>query len=763
MTNYQVVGTDVPRIDGEPKASGAARYAADLSVPNMLHGAILRGRHPHARILNVDVEKARRLSGVRAVVTARDVPPVRFGITIYDACLFEPEKVRYLGNEIAAVAAIDADTAQEALSLIEVEYEELPAVFDPVEAMRPDAPVIHEEAHTYESTFDVAGRRGNVACRTTFAHGDLEQGLREADEVIENTFRTQQNHQTYLEPHASLAEPDGSGGVTVWVNVQGVFLAQERISRVLGIPLAKIRVIGTAVGGGFGGKKPRTDPYAALLALKTGNPVRVLFTRDEEFTAGFPRHPATIRIRDGVKRDGRITAREAELIYDTGAYTDHGPTVAALGAAYAKGPYRIPNVRLESSTVYTNKPISGAFRGYGNPQSAFAVESQMDMVAGALGIDPLDFRRINALEDGDMLSNGQRFPRVLLKDTLEAARRRVDWQGPVPGRTGKRRGRGVACGQHHAGGLTSSATVKVMEDGSIQVASGVIEIGAGQTTMAAIVAAEEISVGVEDVRLVSGDTDATPFEFYSAASRITYNVGNVVRMASADAKRQLIERASDILEVPVEDLIAQNQRVFMPGSPERGLTYGQIVKDGHLKKGGPILGRGVFDPHGPPTVPEFMEGNPRKPMMVMTFCTQIAEVEVDVETGEVEILRLVCVHDVGQVINLGAIQGQIEGGVTQGVGYALIEEVVYEGGVVSNPTLVDYKIPNILDTPPIEYEFIEEPDPTGPFGAKGVGEAVLVPTAAAIANAVEDAVGARVTDLPITPERVLAALNSRAD
>ena len=356
-----------------------------------------------------------------------------------------------------------------------------------------------------------------------------------------------------------------------------------------------------------------------------------------------------------MKRDGRITAREAELIYDTGAYTDHGPTVAALGAAYAKGPYRIPNVRLESSTVYTNKPISGAFRGYGNPQSAFAVESQMDMVAGALGIDPLDFRRINALEDGDMLSNGQRFPRVLLKDTLEAARRRVDWQGPVPGRTGKRRGRGVACGQHHAGGLTSSATVKVMEDGSIQVASGVIEIGAGQTTMAAIVAAEEISVGVEDVRLVSGDTDATPFEFYSAASRITYNVGNVVRMASADAKRQLIERASDILEVPVEDLIAQNQRVFMPGSPERGLTYGQIVKDGHLKKGGPILGRGVFDPHGPPTVPEFMEGNPRKPMMVMTFCTQIAEVEVDVETGEVEILRLVVSMDVGQVINLGAI------------------------------------------------------------------------------------------------------------
>ncbi|MBI2880481.1 MAG: molybdopterin-dependent oxidoreductase [Candidatus Tectomicrobia bacterium] len=529
----------------------------------------------------------------------------------------------------------------------------------------------------------------------------------------------------------------------------------------LGLPLTKVRVIGTAVGGGFGGKKPRTDPYAALLALRTGKPVRVQFTRDEEFVAGFPRHPTIIHLRTGAKRDGRLTAREARLYYDTGAYTDHGPTVAALGAIYAKGPYRIPNVRLESFTIYTHKTISGAFRGYGNPQSAFAVESQMDIMARDLGFDPVDFRRRNALEDGDMLANGQRFPRIWLKRTLDAAARRAMWQERIPPGNHKRRGRGVACGQHHAGGLTSSATVKVMEDGTVQAASGVIEIGAGQVTMAAMVAAEELSVDVEDVRLVSADTDGTPFEYYSAASRITYNVGNAVRLAAADAKRQLLERASEILEVPAEDLAVENQRVFMPGAPEKGLAFGQIVKEGHTKKGGPILGRGVFDPHGPPVVADYMDGNPRKPMLVMTFCTHVAEVEVDVETGQVEILRLFCVHDVGRVINQGAIEGQVEGGVTQGVGFALMEEVVYSGGVVTNPTLADYKVPNILDAPRVECEFIEEPEPTGPFGAKGVAEAVLVPTAAAIANAVFDAVGVRVMDLPLTPEKVLAGLNAK--
>ncbi|MFQ5915832.1 MAG: xanthine dehydrogenase family protein molybdopterin-binding subunit [Nitrospinota bacterium] len=763
MSVHSIIGKDIPRIDGAPKASGEAKYAADLDIPGTLCGRILRSRHPHARILNIDTRRAERLRGVKAVVSSRNTPLVYYGTTIFDQFLFDPEKVRYLGDEVAAVAAADPDTAEEALSLIEVEYEELPAVFDVMEAIQPGAPLVHEDSHKYDSTFKVRGRQRNIACSTWFGHGDVEVGFQESDEVFEHTFATHQNHQTYLEPHAALAQPDGQGGVTVWVSTQGVFSSQSLIARVLQLPLTKVRVVGAIVGGGFGGKKPRVEMYAALLALRSGRPVRLQFTRDEDFVAGLPRHPTTIQIRTGVKRNGRLVARDAKLYYDTGAYTDHGPTIAAGGALYAKGAYRIPHVNVESFTVYTNKTISSAFRGYGCPQSTFAGESQMDIIARELGIDPLDLRRTNGMDHGDSLVNGQKLAQVWLKKTLDSAARRADWQGSLPqAKDGKRRGRGIACGMHVSGGLSSSANVKVMEDGTIQVSSGVIEIGAGQLTMAAMIAAEELGVGVEDVRLVSADTDATPFEYYTAASRVTYNVGNVVRLAAADAKKQLLERASELMEVPVEDLAVAHKRIYLPGAPERGMTIGQVAKGALTKKGGPILGRGIFEAVGPPALADCQDGSPRKGVTTMTFCTHIAEVEVDEETGQVEVLRLICAHDVGQVINLGGIVGQLQGGVTQGFGYTLIEEVVYSGGVITNPSLVDYKVPNILDVPPIEYDFIEEPEPTGPFGAKGFSEAVLVPTAPAIANAIHDAVGIRVKDLPLTAEKILSGLQAKA-
>ncbi|MDP7386044.1 MAG: molybdopterin-dependent oxidoreductase [Nitrospinota bacterium] len=412
-----------------------------------------------------------------------------------------------------------------------------------------------------------------------------------------------QDLRTYLESHTALAIPDGQGGLTIRVNTQGVFYSQGLISKVLKLPFSKVRVIGSAVGGGFGGKKSRVEMYAALLALQAGKPVRMQFTRDEEFIASLPRHPAVIEIRSGVKRDGRLTAREAKLYYDTGAYTGHGPMIVACGAIYAKGVYRIPHVRTVGYTVYTNKAISGAFRGYGNPQSTFAVESHMDAVARELGIDPLDLRRINGMEHGDSLANGQKMPGVWLKKTLEDAARCVSWEADIPGGDGGhsvRRGRGIACGMNVSGGLSSSAIVKMMEDGTIQVVSGVIEVGAGQLTMAAQVAAEELGIGIEDVRVVSADTDATPFENHTAASRVTYNVGNVVRLAAADAKRQLLDRASDLLEVPVGDLRVEDKQVLMPGAPGKGMTFGEIVKAAHVKRGGPIMGRGVFDAVAPP-------------------------------------------------------------------------------------------------------------------------------------------------------------------
>ena len=762
MSEYKVLGRDIPRIDGAPKASGGAKYTADIHLPETLCGRILRSRHPHARILNLDTRKAERLPGVKAVISSKNTPDIHYGVTIFDQRLFDPEKVRYLGDEIAAVAATDPDIAEEALSLIEVEYEELPAVFNSIEAMKPDAPLVHEDSGQYTSTFDVKGRTGNVVCRTWFGYGDVEKGLAESDEVFEHTFSTQQNHQTYLEPHASLAQPDGQDGLTVWSSTQGVFNLQALLAKVWALPMTKVRVVGAIVGGGFGGKKPRADMYAAGLALRSGKPVLLQFTRDEDFIAGLPRHPTTTKIRTGVKRDGRLMAREAKLYYDTGAYADHGPTIAAGGAFYARGVYRVPNVRAEAYTVYTNKPISGAFRGYGAPQSIFAGESQMDIIARELDIDPLDLRRLNAMDHGDSLVNGQKLNEVWLKKTLDSAARHADWDGkPLSSGNGKRRGRGAASGMHVSGGLSSSANVKVMDDGTVQVSSGVIEIGAGQITMVAMVAAEELGVGVDDVRVVSADTDATPFEYYTAASRVTYNVGNVVRLAAEDAKRQLVERAAHVLEVPAEDLAVADKKVFMPGAPERTMTFAKLSKAKGPKGGGPILGRGVFEAQGPPVNVDCIDGNPRPGIATMTFCTHIAEVEVDEETGEVEVLRLICSHDVGQIINLGGIIGQLQGGVTQGLGFALIEEVVYSGGVIENPSLVDYKVPNILDVPPIVYDFIEEPEPTGPFGAKGFSEAVLVPTAAAIANAVEDAIGVRVNDLPITPEKVLQGFQAK--
>ncbi len=763
MSDYKVLGKDIPRIDGLPKASGNAIYTADMNIHGTLVGRILRSRYPHARILNIDTSRAEGLPGVKAVISSKNIPLVYYGTTIFDQMLFDPEKVRYLGDEVAAVAATDSDIAEEALSLIDVEYEELPAVFDPLEALEPDAPMVHEDSSQYASTFEVAGREGNVACTTWFGHGDVEKGFAESDEVFEHNFSTHQNHQTYLEPHASLAQPDGQGGLTIWSSTQGVFTVQTLIAKVLEISMTKVRVIGSTVGGGFGGKKPRTDMYAAAMAMASGKPVLVQFTRDEDFIAGLPRHPTVTRIKSGVMRDGRVVARQARLYYDTGAYSDHGPTIAAGGAFYARGVYNIPNADIKAYTVYTNKTISSAFRGYGCPQATFAVESHMDIIANELGIEPIELRRMNGMDHGDTLVNGQKLEEVWLKKTLDNAARHAGWETRRPASAnGRKRGRGIASGMHVSGGLSSSANIKIMDDGTVQVCSGVIEIGAGQVTMAAMVAAEELGVSVDDIRVISADTDGTPFEYYTAASRVTFNVGNVVRLAAADAKNQLLERAAHVMEVPVEDLAVADKKVFMPGAPERSMTFAQLTKARVPNKSGPILARGVFQAEGPPVNVDCMDGNPRPGVASMSFCTHIAEVEVDEETGEVEVTRLICSHDVGQVINLGGIIGQLQGGVIQGLGYALIEEVRYSGGVIENPSLVDYKIPNILDMPAIVHDFVEEPEPTGPFGAKGFSEAVLVPTAAAIASAVYDAVGVRIHDLPVTAEKVLDGLNAKA-
>jgi len=759
MSEYAVLGKDFPRVDGSPKVTGESQYAADLSLPGCLTGRILRSPHSHARILNIDTSRAEKVKGVKLVVTGKDFPRVYFGQWIFDETLFARDKVRYVGDEVAAVAAIDEDTAREALDLIRVDYEELPAVFDPEEALKSDAPLVHEDFAKHQSLFHVMDRKGNQVCKVRFHYGNIELGFSEADEIIENDFRTHSNHPMYLETHATLVNCDTQGNLTVWLTTQSVFKAQEVIGKLLDMPLSRIRVIGSTVGGGFGGKKPRVEHYAAAMAYKVRKPIQIVLSREEDLETTFQRHPTITHIKTGIKKDGTLTAWDFRTIMDTGAYADHGPSIMAMCAFHARGPYKTPHVNIEGRLVYTNKTICGAFRGYGNPQANWAVESQMDMISRTMGIDPLELRRRNPMGDGDPMVNGQRYPEVRIRETLDQAAQACGWgktrKGPF---NGKKRGIGIACGSHPSGGMGSSAVVKVMADGTAQVLSGVIEIGPGEYTIAAQVAAETLGIPFEKIRMVTADTDATPYENITAASRITFNVGHAVRLASEDARNELLRRAAEMLEADVDDLKIEKERVFMASAPDRGLSYAQVAKAANLHKDGPIVGKGSYAPKPPPPALENIEGSAIRDFPTHGFVTHIAEVEVDQETGEVEILRMVCSHDIGQIMSPTYLGGQIEGGVTQGIGYALVEEMIFDGGVLTNGSLENYVIPSSMDIPPIKYGYIEKPDPYGPYGAKGVGEAVLVPTAPAIGNAVFDAVGVRITDLPITPDKVLRAL-----
>lgn len=766
MSEYAIVGKRLPRIDGIPKATGDSVYAADIWKPGCLYGCILRSPYPHARIRQIETSRAERAQGVQGVFTAKNSPNVPYGLWINDETLFAVDKVRYVGDEVAAVVATDEDTAREALNLIDVDYEEIPAVLDPEEALLSDAPLVHDNFAQYQVNFESDGREGNRVCRLGYDYGDLENGWVQAAEVIENRFQTHSHHPTYLETHAALADVDSKNNITVHLTTQSVYGSQELIAAILGISLSKVRVIGTTVGGGFGGKKPRIEHYAAVMACALQKPVRITLTREEDLATTFRRHPSIAHVRSGVKQDGTITAWDLRMIMDTGAYADHGPSIAGLCAFHSRGPYRIPNVHIEVSAVYTNQSISGAFRGYGNPQAAYAVESQMDAIARKLEIDPIELRRKNAMVPGDPMVNGQCYPDVCLRETLDQASSAISWSQSGPNsvdvvcRPGKKRGFGVACGSHPTGGMGSSAVIKMMSDGTIQVLTGIIEIGPGEYTVAAQIAAETIGVPYEKVRVIGADTDATPFDFYTAASRATLNVGNSVYRAAEDVRKEILQRAAEMLEANPLDLEMGKERVFITGTPERSLSYAEVAKAANLFRDGPVVGKGSYAVDVPPILPGFgQSGAPPEDFATHAYVTHIAEVEVDEETGEVEILRLVCSHDIGQAINRSGLEGQIEGGVAQGFGYALVEEMVFEDGVLVNGTMVDYKIPNILDVPPLEYHFVEKGDKAGPYGAKGVGEAVLVPTAPAIANAVCDAIGVRVTDLPITAEKVLLALN----
>ena len=739
----KVVGQELPRVEILEKVTGQSVFGADV-VPGgkVLHGKMVLSPHAHARITAIRTERAQRLPGVKAVVTAADVPAIRYGNFVRDEEYFARTKVRYVGDRIAAVAAVDEETAEEAARLVEVDYEVLPAVTSGPEAMAPDAPVLHEGYAEYWTQPSVEDRRGNVCGHKQITRGDVERGFAEADRIFEHRFHAPMVHQTYIEPHTALARFDASGKATVWVPTQAQFPLRAAIAQILQMPMTKVRVIPTEIGGGFGGKlSPTIEPAAVALARKARQPVRIIMTRGEDFQGTNPRHPFHLRYKTGVKLDGTITAREIELVLGTGYSAGSGVMISQGAAVRCPGPYRIANLKIDSYCVYTNTPTCGAYRGPAGPQLTFASESQIDIIARELGIDPLEMRLRNAFENGDETPAGARLKDVHASETLRKAAAVMN-ERPKP--AGENIGRGLAVAHWLVGGMASSAGVKLNEDGTIGILTGVVDLSGASTSLAQIVA-EVLGVALDDVHVRTADTDFAPHSTISAGSQALKSMGSAVLLAAREVRRQIQQVAGDKLEADPGDLELDDNNVFVKGSPERSVSLRAV---GHLA---------LEHERGPIVSTQSVSRLTPHPAMA----AHAAEVAVDPETGHVRILRYVAVQDVGTAINPLSVRGQVEGGVMQGLGQALSEACTFTDGRMDNPNLLDYKIFSALDAPAVEVHLIQHPCDSGPLGAKGVGEPPIIPPPAVMANAVFDAVGVRIHDLPITPEKIVTAIKAK--
>ncbi len=751
---YAVIGKPTPKKEAQAKVTGGARFATDVYLRDMLWARVLRSPLPHARIVSIDTTKAKRLPGVMAVLTADDVPEARYGALVLDMGMFARGKVRYVGEAIAAVAAVDEETAARAVRLIEVEYEELPAVFDPLEAMRPDAPLVHENLPGYKTLFDRTRRAmtGNVNYQADIESGNVDEGFAQSDFVYEDTYEVQKQHPSYMEPNSTVAHLDEDGRLIVYNTTQRPHINQAILSSLLGIPISRIRVIPCHVGGGFGGKnRTLSEPTAAALALKTKRPVRLTFSHEEEFTSATTRHSAIIRMKTGVRKDGTLVATQVSLYYECGAYAPT-PNAVWLGAISSSGPYRIPNARTEAFSVYTNKMMGGAFRGYGAPQSNFARESQMDRIARDLNIDPIELRLKNCLVPGDSLHTGQPLHSVRIKEALLRARDMAQWNTR---RHDGNRALGVACGIFACGGFATSAVVKLHMDGTAFVATGAMDMGQGLRTVMAQIAAEELGMSADDVTVAIGDTDLTPFDVGIFGDRGTHTTGLAVQMAAADARQQLVAAAADAMGAKATNLELRDRTVIDRSTPGKMLHFRDVLGGGQYKKGGPIIGKASINPSDTPFDPKIVQGAASRMFSTYTFAVHIAEVEVERATGITRVPKVYAVHDCGTVINPAGLEGQIIGGLATGLGYALYEEVLIQNGQVQNPSFLECRPPTAVDMPAIEWDVVEEFDRKGPFGAKGVGNVSVINMAPAIANAVETITGVRVKSLPITAAKIV--------
>ncbi len=793
MANLLHVGKGIPRTIEVDKVTGRARYINDLKLPGMLYGKILYSPYAHARITRIDTSQAERVAGVRAVLTGRNIPDVRVGF-LRDQRVLKGDVVRQFRDEVAVVAAISPEIAEEALGLIEVEYEELPAVFDPIDAMKEGAPLIHE--------LDAMGKpiRTNILpLPWKFSAGDIEQGQRDSAHMVKDSLSTTWVNQCCMGTSGCVAEFDMNNNLTFHSQTNVPFLGKQRIIEYLssiGVKGKNVRVVNPVVGGSFGTKLD-TDIYefiSILLALRTRKPVKILFSREEEFRALPPRQPAVFTIEQGCDKEGRLTFRKAEAILDNGAYTSWGATTPSVMVMPMSSLYRVPNVSFEAACVYTNNIYCQAMRGYGNPQATFAVETSMDSLAEEAGIDPAEFRLINANQPGDVTPMRLKITSCGMEECINSVKQKLNWTE----KRGKRTGRGVGMGSliHVAGGARvyksdgHGIMVKVDQNGHVDVFDGGTDQGQGSPTIISQIVAEALGFRPEDISLTLGDTGLCLWDAGTHASRHTFMAGNAAMRACETVKQQILELAvenipkivasgfkrkkrknPDFVEPELdyslisrpEDLDIKDRMIFPKNDPEHPyfrIEASQILRDGlHVGTGESkvVVAEAFYDP---PTemLDREMKGNLS---CTYAFGTTGVEVEVDKETGEVRILQLFAAHDVGKAINPILVKGQIYGAAYIGVGYGLTEEMKLEQGRVMNPNFLDYKMLTAMDVVPVEPIIIEPGDEDGPYGAKGIGEPGLVPTAPAIANAIYDAIGVRITSLPITPEKVLAALKEK--
>jgi CO/xanthine dehydrogenase Mo-binding subunit len=744
-----VIGKPLPRVEGTEKVSGAWRYAADNVRPGMLWGKVLRSPYPHARILNIDASRARNLPGVKAIVTSADVNPRLIGAVLQDMPVLAQDRARYVGEDIAVVAAVDADTAEEAIHLIDVDYEELPAVFDPLEAISPEAPVLHPEYERYQGPKTKAPALKNVQTLVRASKGDIERGFAESDEIFENSFRTQLVHQGYLEPYAVTVEVDKQGRLAIWVANQSVFKLRKVLGEYFDTPLEMITIYPSNMGGSFGAKDyPSLAPAAYYLSKQTGSPVRFVKNYTEELIATSPRHPAVVQLRTGVKKDGRLWAWEGKTFYNGGAYGAYKPNPqgSMSGAYMVAGSYNIPHTLLEGYCVYTNQVPSGYFRAPGEVQTLFAVESHIDMVAEALGIDPLEFRLRNSLKKGDTRSTGEGVSEPYGLEVLHRVAKISSWGKKRQAQAAKhvKTGRGVALGDRHVGHGDSSFELVLERDGTLRLLSGVGDQGVGAYTMHRQVVSELLGVDPNSIKIEVGNTSNAPYDQGIKGARGTHIEGQAVLRTTNSLIGALRGIAASQWDTTAEKVSWARGSAWLR---DNGKARRLGLKELAALSDKPLKGFGEFFGHKPD---------------VYSFQAVVADVAVDEESGAVGLKHLYFVYDVGTVINPLIHQGQIEGGIVQGQGYALIEELKLDDGHITTVTLGDYKIPNIADNVPLTTSLVHAKAGPGPFGAKSVAEAGISIIAPAVANAVYNATGVRITELPITAEKILRGLTCRS-